>query len=302
MSPRSRRSFLTMAVATPMISWRVSEMRLATAADPPPLRNSSPKFGLGLVSYNVAAQWDLPTVLKICRDAGIAAFEARTSHKHGIEPSLNADQRTSIKNQFADAGVLFWGCGSVCEFHSPDPAVVKKQIEDCKRFCQLVKDLGGKGVKVRPNAVPKGRSVEETCEQIGKALIECGRTAADLGIEIWVEVHGPGTQLPQNMKRIMDACGHPAVGVCWNSNPTDLIDGSLEAGFNMLAKWIKSCHINDLENDSRGKYPYRDLFRRLQGIGYDRYTLIEYSKSFSPEEGVVFLKEYKRKWQELCQG
>ena len=42
---------------------------------------------LGLISYNVAQDWDLPTVLKNCKAAGIEGFEARTGHKHGIEPT-----------------------------------------------------------------------------------------------------------------------------------------------------------------------------------------------------------------------
>ena len=95
-------------------------------------------------------------ILKVCKEVGIAAVECRTTHKHGVEPTLTAGQRKDVKKQFADSGVVFWGCGSVCEFHSDRSAVVKKNIEECKQFVDLVKDIGGKGVKVRPNGVPKG--------------------------------------------------------------------------------------------------------------------------------------------------
>lgn len=245
MTPLSRRSFLAAAAALP-----VAQTAIAAPGD----RRRAVKFKLGLVTYNVPANWDLPTILATCKEVDIAAVECRTTHKHGVEPSLSADERRRVKGQFADAGVVFWGCGSVCEFHSADPAVVKKNVEECKRFIGLVKDLGGTGVKVRPNGVAKGMTPEQACEQIGQALKLCGAVAADAGVEIWVEVHGSVTQLPANMKRIMDACGHPAVGVTWNSNQTDLVNGSLDAGFDLLAKHIKSCHINDLNNL---KYPYR---------------------------------------------
>ena len=36
------------------------------------------------------------------------------------------EERDRVKKQFADSGVVFWGCGSTCEFHSPDPAAVKE--------------------------------------------------------------------------------------------------------------------------------------------------------------------------------
>jgi sugar phosphate isomerase/epimerase len=273
---------------------------LAASAALPLVRPAAPKFQLGLVTYNVASTWDLSTTLDICKAVGIAAVECRTTHKHGVEPTLSKADRKRVKGQFADAGVVFWGSGSVCEFHSPDKAVVAKNVEDCKRFVDLVRDLGGRGVKVRPNGVAKGMTVEAACEQIGQALVPCGRAAADAGIEIWVEVHGAVTQLPVNMRKIMDACGHPAVGVTWNSNATDRSpDGSIAAGFELLAPFIKSCHITDLTQDAAGKYPYRDLFRRLAGLGYDRYTLCEVGKSYTPDEGRAFLTGYKKLWGEL---
>jgi sugar phosphate isomerase/epimerase len=294
MADLSRRSFLAAAGAAVLAA--------RTRGDEPPGSSGEPKFKLGLVTYNVPKDWDLPTILRVCKQVGIAAAECRTTHKHGVEPSLTAEQRRDVKKQFADSGVVFWGCGSVCEFHSTDPAVVRQNVEECKRFVDLVKDIGGHGVKVRPNGVGKGMTPEQASDQIGKALIECGKAASDAGLEIWVEVHGNPTAQPKLMKRIMDACGHPAVGVTWNSNNTDLINGSLAEGFELLAKHIKSCHINDLTNDKAGKYPYRDLFRRLKGIGYDRYTLCEVGKSYDPEAGQKFLAEYKALWTVLTRG
>jgi sugar phosphate isomerase/epimerase len=257
-------------------------------------------FKLGMVTYNVAKDWDLPTILKVCKEVGIAAVECRTTHKHGVEPVLSPDERKEVKKQFADSGVVFWGCGSVCEFHSPDPAVVKKNIADCKSFVDLVKDLGGKGVKVRPNNLPKEVPVEKTLEQIGKALTQCGNFAKDAGIEICVEVHGPGTQIPENIKTIMTYCDHKSVGLTWNSNPTDVKDGSVAESFKLLSPWIRSCHINELEKDASGMYPYRELFRLLRESGYDRYTMIEVGKAPKDvESGIAFLKDYKALWTKL---
>src|SRR5580658_8417208 len=163
----SRRSFLAAGAAT-----------LAGSAFPLRAADGAAKFKLGMVTYNVPATWDLPTILKVSKEVGIAAVECRTTHKHGVEPNLTSAQRKDVKKQFADSGVVFWGCGSVCEFHSADSAVVKKNIEECKRFVDLVKEIGGKGVKVRPNGVSKDVDPQKTFEQIGKALIECGKAAS----------------------------------------------------------------------------------------------------------------------------
>ncbi len=218
-----RRQFLGGTTALALGGSLLPALASAQATVPPA------KFQLGLVSYNVAVNWDLATVLRLGQAAGFAAFEARTTHQHGIEPRLTAEQRSAIRERFAGSTMRFLSCGTVCEFHSPSPEVVANNIAECRKFCELVRDLGGQGVKVRPNGVAKGQTVPQACEQIGKALRECGKIAADCGVEIWLEVHGAVTQNPPNIRTMMQVCDHPAVGVCWNSNGTDLIDGSIVA-------------------------------------------------------------------------
>jgi sugar phosphate isomerase/epimerase len=293
----TRRTFLAASAAT---GAALSLDRPAPAQVP---KAAAPPFKLGLVTYNTAATWDLPTLLKVCKSVGIAAVECRTTHKHGVEPTLSADQRKAVRKQFADSGVVFWGCGSTCEFHAPDPAVVAKNVETCKQFLELVHDLGGTGVKVRPNGLPKGVATEKTLAQIGTALKECGKAAEGFGVEIWVEVHGAGTQQPENMKAIMEQCGHPSVGVTWNSNQADIKDGSVKWAFDLLKPWIKSCHINEVYKDAAGVYPYRELFKLLREANYDRYTLIENGRT-PPDaaSGEDMLRYYKALWLELARA
>jgi sugar phosphate isomerase/epimerase len=145
--------------------------------------------------------------------------------------------------------------------------------------------------------------VEKTLEQIGKALAECGRAAADAGLEIWLEVHGSGTAHPPHCKAIMEHCGLKNVGLTWNSNASDLKDGSVAEYFHLLRPWIKSCHINELYKDSTGAYPYRELFRLFRETGYDRVTLCEVGKS-PPDaaSGEEMLRYYKALWTELARG
>jgi sugar phosphate isomerase/epimerase len=269
----------------------------------PAREDTKPRFRLGLVTYNVAAAWDLDTLLKVCKATGVSPVELRTTHRHGVEPALTREERKDVRRRFADAGVQVWGCGSTCEFQSPDQAVVKKNIETCKRFVDLVHDIGGRGVKVRPNGLPKGVPVEKTLEQIGRALVPCGKAAADAGVEIWVEVHGRGTAHPPHMKMVMEHCGHPSVGLTWNSNADDIKDGSVAESFKTLWPWVRSCHINDLYKDLTGAYPYRELFRLFRANGYDRVTLCEVGRTFpDPNLGAEFLRYYKALWTELNRG
>ena len=236
--------------------------------------NADSKFRLGLVTYNLAANWDLPTLLQVCRSVGVTLVELRTGHKHGVEPTLSKEERQSVR----------------------------------KQFLELARDIGAHGVKVRPNGIPKGAAVEKTLQQIGAALAECGRAADEIsgrsgGLEVWLEVHGSQTAHPPYIKSIMESCGHPSVGLTWNSNADDIKDGSVAESFKTLWPWVRSCHINDLYKDQTGAYPYRELFGLLKGIGYDRVTLCEVGRTFpDPNLGAEFLRYYKALWTELNRG
>jgi sugar phosphate isomerase/epimerase len=292
----SRRRFLQAAGAV------TAGLAAVPSASATPARPAL-RYRLGIVTYNIAAAWDLPTILRVCRSVGLAAVELRTTHRHGVEPSLSKAQRREVRQRFADAGVTLWGCGTVCEFHSPDPAVVRRNIDTCRAFVQLVADLGGRGVKVRPNALPDGVPVARTLEQIGRSLVPCGRAAADAGVEIWVEVHGRGTAHPPHMRTVMEACNHPSVGLTWNSNGSDVRNGSVAEYFGLLWPWIKSCHINELYKDSTGAYPYRELFRLFRETGYDRVTLCEVGRAMpTPEAGEEMLRYYKALWTEMTRA
>jgi Xylose isomerase-like TIM barrel len=261
----------------------------------PAFDTGGPGFGLGLVTYNVAKSWDLETVLALCRGAGFQAVEFRTTHAHGVELSLSPAERADVKARCEAAGMRQVSLGTTCEFESPDPAVVRANVEECGRWVRLARDVGARGVKVRPNGLPEGVPVERTVEQIGRALAECGRDAADHGVEIWVEVHGPGTKEPAVMRRIMDACAHPGVGVTWNSNDSDVKDGSVKESFALLQPFVRCAHITDLWSP----YPYRELFALLEQARFDGFTLCEFPEPVPADEGAAWLLRYRERWRAL---
>lgn len=248
---------------------------------------------LGAVTYNVLKDWDLETLLKNLEASGFQAVELRTQHKHGVEPSIDAAERERIRQRFSRSKVRLLSYGSTCEYHSPDPAVRRKNIEETKKWIDLAHDTGAWGVKVRPNGFPPGLTREQTIANIAEALRECGEFGKGKGVEIWLEVHGSGTQEPPVIAAIMRATKHESVGVCWNSNSADVVNGSVKQYFDLLRPWIKSVHINELANPA---YPWRELFTLLRRSKYERYTLCEAQESKEPER---FLRWYAALWREL---
>jgi sugar phosphate isomerase/epimerase len=244
-----------------------------------------------LVTYNLAVNWDIETIIKNCAKTGFEGAELRTTHKHGVEPSISSSRRAEVKKRFADSGVRLVSLGTTCEYQSPDAAAVEKNIEETRRWCELAQDLGCLGVKVRPNGFPRGIAHEQTLEQIGRALAKCGDVAREYGVEIWMEVHGEGTQIPVNAHQILSVANHPLVGACWNSNPTDVESGSVRNGFELLKPWIRSCHINNLDDKA---YPWHELFALLRSINFDRYTFAEVAEPSC--EPLRFMSYYHAVW------
>ena len=246
---------------------------------------------LGLVTYNVGRDWDIDTIIEKLEAARFEAVELRSTHRHGVEPGMAPADVDRVRQRFEQSRVRLLSLGSACEFHSPDMAVRRANVEETGRFVELAHDLGCWGVKVRPNGLPADVPQEVTVGRIAEALRACGDHAERFGIEIWVEVHGRGTQQPEVMRAIMDGCRHPSVGICWNSNPTDIRDGSIQAAFDLLKGFIRNVHIRDLPD-----YPHRELFRLLKSIEYSRFTLAETAQSCEPDR---YLRFYRALWREL---
>ena len=70
------------------------------------------KMRFGLVTYLWAEKWDLPTIIKNCQATKVLGVELRTTHKHGVEPTLSPTERAEVKKRFADSPVTLVGLGT----------------------------------------------------------------------------------------------------------------------------------------------------------------------------------------------
>jgi sugar phosphate isomerase/epimerase len=273
----SRRHFLKTA-ALGIGTAAFARVRI-NAADAPSSFAKPSKLRLGTVTYNLAKDWDIATIIKNCTEAKFEGVELRTTHAHGVEVSLSKDQRAEVRKRFADSPVTLMGLGSAFDYHTPDQAKLRKDIDATKEYIILAHDVGASGVKVRPNGLPKEVPQEKTLEQIGKSLRELGEFADGYGQQIRLEVHGAGTSLLPNIKTIIDVANHKNVGVCWNSNQTDLEGQGFDYNFDLVKSRIFSVHMRDLFLD---EYPFRKLLTRLNESGFTGFCLAEIPDSNDP--------------------
>jgi sugar phosphate isomerase/epimerase len=285
----SRRDFLSQSALLAAGAAAASlASRTTLAAEEPPA------ISFGLVTYMWGADWDLPTLLKNCKKTGVLGVELRTTHAHKVEPDLDEAGREKVRNLFADSGVTFVGIGSDERFDNPDPAKVKAAIEKTKQFIRLSHDIGGSGVKVKPDKFYDNVPHEKTIEQIGKALNELGEFAAGFGQQIRLEVHGQCAELP-TIKAIMDVAKDDNVFVCWNSNDTDLKGDGLEKNFALVRKRFgQTVHVRELDTPS---YPFQDLMNLLVKSKYEGWMLLEASSK--PADRVAALAGQKKLFDQM---
>lgn len=292
MSQFSRREFLgAAAIAAPLTIGSLWQARSLFAQE-----KKGADIRYGLVTYQWGKDWDLPTLIKNCADAGALGVELRTTHKHGVEPDLSEVQRVDVRKRFADSEVKCLGIGSNERYDSPNSDTLKKSIEATKAFVILSHDIGGSGVKVKPDSFQKDVPREKTIEQIGKALNEVGEFADGFGQQIRLEVHGQCCQLP-TIKAIMDVADNPNVAVCWNSNPQDLEEPGLEHNFNLVkARFGQTVHIHRMDSKS---YPHQQLLDLFVKMDYSGWLLLE--EGVIPENPAAELLEQRKMFDKMLE-
>jgi len=250
---------------------------------------------LGLVTYQWAKDWDLPTLIANCEKTGYLGVELRVDHAHKVETNLSASQRAEVKKRFADSPVDCIGYGANFEYHSSDQAALRKNIEGTKEYIKLCKDIGATGIKVKPNGIPADVPREKTIAQIAASLNEVGKFAQDFGQLVRVEVHGNISQEIPNMRAIFEQVTEKNVKMCWNCNDQDLLPPGLEPNFNSVKKWFgDTIHVREF---NVGEYPYQQLMNLFTGIKYDGWVLLE--ARTEPADKIAAMNEQMKLFKDM---
>lgn len=258
----------------------IGDIQKSSAKNPDPLK-------IGVMTYTLAQKWDIETIIKNLSAAGYQTVELRTTHAHGIEVSLSGARRAEVRKRFKDSPLEVISLASGFEYHSPDQAVLKKNIEGTKEYILLAKDVGAVGIRVFGNSLPNGVPEEKSKEQIGKSLAEVGEYGYNNGVEVRICVHGTKTNKPSVIKDILDYSKSPHVYVNWNCNPEDIQEKGLDYNFNLLKDRIKGVHIHELWD---AEYPYRKFLKLLSDSGFKGYCNAEIDENNDP---VRLMKYYR---------
>ena len=60
---------------------------------------------LGLVTYQLGKDWDVPTLIEKLTALKYQGVELRTQHAHGVEDTLPKNTREEVRKRFAESQV-----------------------------------------------------------------------------------------------------------------------------------------------------------------------------------------------------
>ncbi len=242
---------------------------------------------LALMTWDIAKKFPLAELIRIAKAFGIGAFEfrAQSAHAHGVEVERTPEEREAIRGELAAAGLATAGVATGNDLSAADPAERRKLVEDSKNHVRLAADLGGTHIRLFANKLPEGRAPEEVVDYVARALREIAEAAQGTGVDVLLEMHGKFRE-PELAVGAVKAARHPGVGIIFNSNHQDTIEGSVKKNFAAAQPWLRHVHVHDFEKKA---IPYAELFALLKKMKFQRYVSLEMNDS-PDQERVIGLQ------------
>lgn len=239
---------------------------------------------LGLLTYNVARDWDLEKLIEVSKKLGYAGIEFRvdSEHKHGVEIDSSKKARKEIKNRLEDAYLEAIGIGTSSRFESSEKSVRRENIERAKKCVELASDIDAKYVRVFGNQFQAGSDREEVVRWVGEALTEINEFAKPYKVEALLEMHGDFNFWKYTLKAL-ELSNIPGAGLVYNCDKRDMIGNSIKPTYSRVRHLIKHVHMHALI----GTYPYKEFLQLLKDDGYDGYLSAEIDGPTSDAETVL---------------
>lgn len=114
----------TTAAMVPGVAYSASEEQKSNSL----ILNTDP-LKTGIMTYTIARDWSIDTIIMNLTEAGYKSVELRTTHAPGVEVTLSPSQRTVEKKRFQDSPLEAISLTSGFAYHYPDPAQLKINIE-----------------------------------------------------------------------------------------------------------------------------------------------------------------------------
>ncbi len=246
-------------------------------------------------------------MLELAAQYGYDGIEPRAAgaQSHGVELEASAEQRTSFREQAADAGIAI--CCLAAGNRFADPADRDAQVEETLRYIDLAADIGAPALRIFGGRFPASISQEAAISGVADALTRLADRAGGRGVVVCMETHDAWCN-PANVAAVMERVDHPAIGVNWDAaHPVRTEGWTLADSYRTLRRWIRHAHVHDLFLDANrpdytafgtGDIDHKEVMELLRDGGYDGYLSGEWINWEPPDvhlpREIATLRGYER--------
>lgn len=184
---------------------------------------------LGLLTYDIAKEFDLDKLIEISRKLGFTGLEFRVeqNHKHGVELQTDKKTRKEIKEKIQDAYLEAIGICTSSRFEYCDKNRRRENIETAKKYVELASDIGAANVRVFGNQFEPGADKEETVHWVGEALAELYEFSKPYHVHVLLEMHGDFNNWNYALKAV-DYSKSQEAGLIYNCDTKDILGNSIK--------------------------------------------------------------------------
>ena len=246
---------------------------------------------LSITTFAIVREWALPFLIEKCRQFGIGGLEFRTDqkHGHGVEITLDREQRREIRERIEDSYMAAVGIASPCKFDMPDKTALRREIDHAKACVELCADIGGRTVRVFGNDLKSEAGRKAVIDQVGASLAELIPFGREHGVEVLLEMHGQFNYWGFALGALK-ASGIPDAGLIYNCDMKDIVGGSIAQTYSMVRGKIRHVHIHDFISG----YPYPEFYQLLKNDGYSGFMSAEMEASSDPEKVLAYFTAMHR--------
>lgn len=230
----------------------------------------------------ICPDWELGQILKTAQDGGYDGIELRTEreHKHGVEIDTSAESRQEVLRTFQDAGKEIASIATSLRYG--DPETNQGEIDRTPALVDLARDLECRRIRI----FGRMDQVELTAE----ALAQVGEVAKPANVILVMEMHGADWD---KYLKTVELANHPNVALLHNSDPGEMVDGSIRDPYSRYGRYIRHVHIKQFDRP----FPYSELLQLLKDDGYQDYLSAEIEEEIADPHS--YLLEYADQLRKL---
>jgi len=240
-------------------------------------------------------QWELGQIAETARSLGYDAIELRAVG--GALDLLNRPEFQPVelnvtRRKLADSQVSVCCVDTSCNFHSMDQGERSQQVQLALRHAELAASLGASLIRVFPDKVQPGSTLDETRDYIAEGLHRVAERLPN-GVRVGLETHGDFAR-GNIAAEVVSLANHKSVCLIWDvANSMNAGDSTHQAA-TAVAPFLAHVHLRDARKvegsehwlpvlAGRGDVSFTQALNELRDLRYDGFVCFEWEKYWHPE-------------------